>query len=470
VKGYVSMTLRRRAFHLAGYHAGMPSTKRPPLRTDAARRTFDEARIVDHLALCGWSREIRRGSQRASIERECSAALDAWTRLGLPYARLPGGARGFDPVEVINMLKWAGACRGDPFYEHRYVANGRSLVRGFRTDAASGSPPTASERRARRFELKLTRTFDTRYLSKRGSHVLRMPVPIESANVAQLSVECRTEGGVAATYTTAPGRVDACLAKTPATTVELTMRATLTSRPLAQETPAPLPDRDRDLYTRPEEGFVRCTARVRHLAETLATNAHADADFIQRAWNFMLDELWCGAIDYEFVQASDAVDRVLETGWFDCQLGSALLIALCRARGIPARMVGGLLLYPASPSHHWWVEAWLPDRGWIALDTVCTDLSLGGRDIEWRECFFGTVDHRVKFDVLPRLFSRSPGLSLPPAWRVLARADAEATEISLYSCEDARPVYRDRIVVCDLDASAHGTVAAPPDKVNAAPL
>ncbi len=136
---------------------------------------------------------------------------------------------------------------------------------------------------------------------------------------------------------------------------------------------------------------------------------------------------------------------MLESGWFDCQLGSALLVALCRASGIPARVVGGYLVYAASPSHHWWAEAWLPDRGWVPLDTICADLSFRGRDAAWRDYFLGEVDYRMTTECLPRLFSRSPGLRLPVAWRTLARADGDVIEIGFHAADTGELVYRDRI-------------------------
>jgi hypothetical protein len=55
----------------------------------------------------------------------------------------------------------------------------------------------------------------------------------------------------------------------------------------------------------------------------------------------MIDELACGPVHYDQVTPATPCDWVLESGWYDCQLGSAFLVALARARGIPARIVGG---------------------------------------------------------------------------------------------------------------------------------
>jgi hypothetical protein len=152
-------------------------------------------------------------------------------------------------------------------------------------------------------------------------------------------------------------------------------------------------------------------------------------------------------VAYETVDIAQPLEHVLDTGWFDCQMGTALLVALCRSRAIPARIVSGYLIYPSSAALHWWAEVWLPDRGWLPLDTLCTDPSARGRDAAWHDYFFGQIDYRMKCESLPRIFNRTPGLRLPDAWRILVRADGDATEIGLYASDASVPVYRDRIAV-----------------------
>ena len=60
----------------------------------------------------------------------------------------------------------------------------------------------------------------------------------------------------------------------------------------------------------------------------------------------------------------------------DCTEHAMLLAALCRARGIPARVAIGLVYYPAERgfAYHMWTEVWIKDR-WIPLDAT---LGLGG--------------------------------------------------------------------------------------------
>ncbi len=58
----------------------------------------------------------------------------------------------------------------------------------------------------------------------------------------------------------------------------------------------------------------------------------------------------------------------------DCTEHAVLLAALCRARGIPARVATGLVAYQDMYAFHMWNEVWLTDR-WVPLDAT---LGLGG--------------------------------------------------------------------------------------------
>ena len=137
----------------------------------------------------------------------------------------------------------------------------------------------------------------------------------------------------------------------------------------------------------------------------------------------------------------------MDTGWFDCHLGSALLVALCRATDIPARLVSGYLLYPASPSYHYWAEAWVDGRGWVPMDLVCSDLSARGRDARWRDYFLGCLDYRMKTQCLPRLFDRTPTVRFPAAWHILPRPREDGAEIGFFARDSGELIYRDQISV-----------------------
>ena len=451
----------------------MQDMQRPAMSADGRNRTVEEARILDYLLLCGWAREARHGD-RAPAEREARTALDRWVGFGLPFVRSADGERRFDPAEVVNMLKWTGAQHGDPFWEERFIATGRALIRAFhRSPPAQGAPPPPATLAPTRFEFTLQREFALQYFGSGARTTLRMPLPLEDHSLQGLTVECIGPPDVDVDFALAPGRLDARFATPPAPTITLSTRMSFTVGPGVPEPRAvPLSRTERELYTRPTEGLVRIGPRIAALAARLTGGERNAWTAATNFWNFVRDELTWGVVDYHLLDAARPLDHVLEAGWYDCQLGSALLVALCRACGIPARIVSGYLLYPASPSYHWWAEVWLDDRGWVPLDTIGSDLSARGRDESWRDYFLGQVDYRMKSEILPRFFNRSPGLHLPAAWRMLSRADGEATEVGLFASATGEPVYRDRIVVrheAGASRNAGGSGAAA-SSVNASPL
>lgn len=69
--------------------------------------------------------------------------------------------------------------------------------------------------------------------------------------------------------------------------------------------------------------------------------------------------------DYSVAYAGAA--ETWESGTGDCTEHSILLAALLRCRGIPSRLVGGLLATGSEMEYHQWTEAW-DGAAWIGLD------------------------------------------------------------------------------------------------------
>jgi transglutaminase-like putative cysteine protease len=73
---------------------------------------------------------------------------------------------------------------------------------------------------------------------------------------------------------------------------------------------------------------------------------------------------------------SSTVDDLLERGTGVCQDFAHLMLATLRDLGVPARYVSGYFFADPEPEldaaidveSHAWVEAWLPDHGWIEID------------------------------------------------------------------------------------------------------
>jgi len=417
---------------------------RPPLLVDARRRVADEASIVDLVALYGWALELRRG-ERELAQREAREALDRWVAMGLPFARDADGARRFDPVEVIGFYKHAGRARGDPFLE-RAVAQSRALALAFHEGAPSAlSPPRVDTLARTHFDVSLVRTFDISRGAPGQPLLLRVPLPVDDGTLDGVAIDPAAPAG--ANVEISPGRLDVRLPHPGAATIPIGVRVSFWSDPSRRGRGFAALDADEAaLYTRASEGLVKVSERVAALAARLAAGAREPLAVVRRFVDFLTDEITIGAVHYDRLDRAAPLDSVLESRWCDCQMASALLVALCRARDIPARLCSGYLLTPATPSGHYWAEAWI-DGAWRPFDSAAADLAAGGRDAAWRDYYFGRVDHRMTTQVLPRVFNLAPSVRLPPLWHTLQRMDGDAVAQSTIDDATGALVFRDRIAV-----------------------
>ena len=91
---------------------------------------------------------------------------------------------------------------------------------------------------------------------------------------------------------------------------------------------------------------------------------------MRRIWISCSKHMTLGVVHYDALSANHRSTAVIEAGLFDCRLGAALIVALCRAAGIPARMRSGYALYDV-PYYHYWAEVW---SGRTRLAAVRSDL------------------------------------------------------------------------------------------------
>jgi hypothetical protein len=140
---------------------------------------------------------------------------------------------------------------------------------------------------------------------------------------------------------------------------------------------------------------------------------------------------------------------LLQTRRADCVLGSSLLIALCRARGIPARLVSGFLLHPANIGPHSWAEARLAPGLWIPFDFGSWCYSAGNPDDpQWGNFFRGRADARLCAETAPRDFTGWGSAPPPQHWYRLERLDGDRIVHTLHSLPENRLFRRDTV---DLD-------------------
>ena len=421
----------------------------PPLgsRFEDRYRTIPESRLLDVLLLGGWVYEVAAGRQAEALA-STRAALASWIGLGLPCRQSAGGERLYDPVEVMNFQKWAGLQGLDRFWIDRFVATGRRLV----SDWAENRRDDASSpdgRGAAPFRVSLQRRFNVRKFAPGARLRLRMPLPLPSAYVRDIEIVPQVSSNLQAQIRLSDGRMEVRLAAPKEPFIDLVAEASFIASPRPADSvvgAARLDPHEAGIYLRPTDGMIRITPRIHTLAHHLAGPDREPAKIVRSFWDYMLDELKSGMLHYDQVAPDAPGDWVLESGWHDCQLGSALFVAMCRARGIPARIIGGHVLYRLAPTNHYWAEAWIEGRGWLPFDFLCWDLSAGGRDPAWRDHFAGSIDYRMVTQCLPNDFTGSMSVRLPSAWHMLQARAGEGVEIEMVGL-DGSLAYRDRVSV-----------------------
>jgi hypothetical protein len=419
-----------------------------PVFGAARYRTVDEASVIDALVFDGWRFEVAAG-HADSARQAALAALDQCVTLGLPFRIDEAGRRLFDPVETTNFVKWAGITLGHDVWVRVVTTARRQLWKGRKGALRVDLPLPITAPEPRRYALTLVRTFN---LSDRepGSMVrLRLPVPLQDQQLDGLSVEPRlAEGAVASSL---PGGLDVRMSVPVTGSASVGLRAVFTVRHWEPGGDPELSAEDRELFTRPAEGLIRVDARIRALAESLGEGEADQLRLAGRFWAWLMEDFGFGAIHYDLIDPVHPLDWTLDHGWFDCRTGSSLLAALCRARGIPARLVSGYLLYEAAPGFHTWLEIWIEGQGWRPFDLSCWNLSAGGADPAWRDHFFGRLDHRVVTERPPRIFSGAGSVRLPEAWQMLIALERPGASVTFQALDTKALVYREDIRVERLD-------------------
>ncbi|MEJ0015591.1 MAG: transglutaminase family protein [Acetobacteraceae bacterium] len=342
---------------------------------------------------------------------------------------------------MANFIPWSGLFADDPFWQEHFVTTGRRLTQEFRgsPDAAPGDGASAPHD----FHLRLTRRFGPAagLAGKRARLFLRYPV---EGGASLLLAPPRVSAPDGARIRTGTDRLEVMLTA-DAGLIEVAADYQIRCAPAALGHVAALPVAERALYLQPREGLIQITPRIAALAEALGGPERNPLELAEGFRDFIHGTLICGVLRYDLIPHDSPLDWVLQHRWFDCQLGSALLAALCRARNVPARLCAGHLLYRHAPTFHYWVEIWCPDTGWRGFDLLSWTLSVAGRDADWRGIFSGTLDPRLQTETLPRHFTGMGSASLPARWHLLLTPHADGAETRICERETGTLAVSDRL-------------------------
>lgn len=127
-------------------------------------------------------------------------------------------------------------------------------------------------------------------------------------------------------------------------------------------------DMDTIPYLKDEENF-RCESKS---MQTTAAGIKGIGreEIVKNIFDFVLKTL-----DYKIFFLQDrGAKQALKDGQGDCTEYSELMVTLCRAKKIPARIVMGLTMHTnGSVGYHNWTEVFFPEYGWVSFDPTWAD-------------------------------------------------------------------------------------------------
>jgi transglutaminase-like putative cysteine protease len=122
-------------------------------------------------------------------------------------------------------------------------------------------------------------------------------------------------------------------------------------------------------FLRHEKYIEKDHAEIQEIAETI--DGQRQIDIVKNIYNYVIDN-----IEYTAHKGKDwGAVKALEWKKGDCTEYTDLFVAICRAKGIPARFVAGYTVRfdDVSPKHNW-AEVFLEDYGWIPFDPSWGDV------------------------------------------------------------------------------------------------
>ncbi len=117
--------------------------------------------------------------------------------------------------------------------------------------------------------------------------------------------------------------------------------------------------------------------------------------------------------EVNFSQAFATAAEVAKSRTGDCSEYAVLLTAVCRARGIPARVAMGLVYMPRSQAfgYHMWTEAWIVDR-WVPLDATLGRGGIGAGHLKVADTPLSDGLSDLAFYKIAQLLAAEPKIEL----------------------------------------------------------
>lgn len=394
--------------------------------------------MEDHLLSQGWGGDWLNG-QDAEAMVIVRNHVQQWLATGMPYTADENGHIKVDPVEVMNWMIQQGLNGADTFWRDRYVSSEQQLyvqIRGM----SNGSIPKPIQCPSRRFRIRIERHYN---VEKPAGVRMRLRLPVPFNGVGQTVHELLMDQEPPWQSELAPGRVEWGVPLGWHGMARLGLQATVECWPDASLS-ATLTEDERVRLTRMDEGFIENLPDIVNLSRQLQADNRDPLSFAQSAYKWTLRNLRFGSVDYGLLPERGALQEILRQGRADCQLWSAIFCAVCRASGVPARVISGYQLHKERPFHHYWAQAWIDGAGWRNWDSATWRLSAAGEFPEWEELFDGHMEPRLVLQVLPQTFFGTGSIRFPAHWHMLYRPAEHGIATSYVDSQTGQLIFEER--------------------------
>ena len=147
-------------------------------------------------------------------------------------------------------------------------------------------------------------------------------------------------------------------------------------------------------------GNLQITSGIKQRAEQIVSKEKNPYRAAKKIYTYMLSNIAYGFMPHFTLNAAGMPESIYvhENGYGDCGAQSVYFSALCRSIGIPARISGGKLVQPKFTEDHFWAEIYLPNYGWVPVDTSMAQTAGYIPDVspekrkQFEDYFFGQQD------------------------------------------------------------------------------
>jgi hypothetical protein len=390
--------------------------------------------VIEQILIQCWLFQARAGDYTAA-RLHAERTLERLLAKGLAHHNGPEGMR-LDPYAANNLIK----SRAGELDDEAWAAWQETT----RRNAASLPAEPCL------FRFSMRREWHAYKVTPGRPIVLRLPLPLRQTQRGPAQVRLLEPSGVSVDIREMPGRVELRLDSVQRNGPVVAELEVLFASGEVRDSMAPaaplgapvLPEEE--IWLRDREGLIVQSAPVTALAATLAERCTDAREFVYAAWDWLMTELRFGDVHRSDLATDDPLGGVLRSRLADCVLGSSLLIALCRARRIPARLITGYLLHPANLGPHSWVEVRLAPDLWVPVDYGSWCYCAGDvADPVWGAFFRGRIDARFLAEVAPREFTGWGSAPPPEQWYRLERLRGDQIEHTLHMLPDGALFRRD---------------------------